>query len=180
MAIGAILLTIGVVAKAIWDGIKTVGEKAIDLTRDLFKFLMDLFRQFTSIAPKPVKLIIFFFFIVTIANVVVGFFVQMQYACLSGELREYESVIGGFRGFWERSGESLENATTDYLDFIETSTFPSERFGDGESYTDVLNVRCFGSNPRLAFFKIDFLNIKFWLIILIIGILIYIGKDLQN
>jgi len=178
VAISGILIAIGLVAKAVWDGIKTVSEKALDLTRDLFKFLMDLFKNFIDTAPKPVKLMIFFFFIITIANVVVGFFVQMQYACLNENLREYESVIGGFRGFWERSGESLDNSTTDYISFLQTSTFPSERFGDGEEYTDVLNVRCFGNNPRLAFFKIDFLNVKYWLMLIVIGILIYIGKDL--
>lgn len=180
MTISGILVAIGLVASAVWGGIKLVSEKAIDLTRDLFNFLMDMFKNFLSVAPKPVKLLLFFFFIITIANVVVGFFVQIQYACLDDELREYDGLIGGFQGFWERSGESLDNSTTDYIEFLETSTFPTERFGSGEDYTDVLNVRCFGNNPRLAFFKIDFLNIKYWLMLILIGILIYIGNDLRR
>ena len=180
MAIGAILITIGAIISAIWGGIKTVGEKAIDITRDLFKFLFDGFRTFLQVAPTAVKILFFFFFILTIANVVVGFFVQMNYACYDGDLREYESLIGGFRGFWERTGESLENSSTDYEAFIISQTAISERFGDGDEFTDILNVRCFGSTPRLSFLKIDFLNIKYWFVILIIGILITIKVRGQN
>lgn len=174
MVITPILIVIGAVISAIWSGVKTIGEKAIDLARDLFTFLLEMFKTFLNVAPKPVKILFFFFFILTIANTVTGFFVQMNYACLDGNLREYNSVIGGFRGYWEGIGEDLDNSTTDYEAFITNTTSISERFGDGEQYTDLLNVRCFGNNPRLSFLKIDFLNAKYWIIILIIGSLITI------
>lgn len=180
MAVGGILVVIAGIAAAVWSGIKTVSEKAIDITRDLFKFLVDMFNSFLEVAPKPVKILIFFFFIITIANVVTGFFVQLNFACSGGELREYESIIGGFRGFWERSGEDLENSTTDYQAFIDSTTFPSDRFGDGTEYTDILNVRCFGSRPRLSFFSLDFLNPKFWVVILIIGMLIGVLNQIRS
>lgn len=175
-----ILIAIGSVIAAIWSGIKTAGEKAIEITRDIFNFLVEMFKMFMNSAPSAVKILIFFFLILTIANVVTGFFVQIIYACQDGQLREYDSVVGGFRGFWERAGEDLENSTTDYEAFINDSTSVSNRFGSGEEYTDALNVRCFGSTPRLSFFKIDFLNPKYWVLLIIIGILIKIGLAMKG
>jgi hypothetical protein len=180
MPIGGILVVVAAIASAIWSGVKSVSEKAIDITRDLFKFLVDMFNSFLQVAPKPVKILLFFFFIITFANVVTGFFVQLNFACSGGELREYESIIGGFRGFWERSGEDLENSTTDYEDFINSTTKPSDRFGDGTEYTDILNVRCFGSRPRLSFFSLDFLKPTYWIIILIIGLLISVLNQIRS
>lgn len=180
VAITAILIAVGAVASAIWEGVKTVGSKALDIARDLFKFLVDMFRTFLNVAPTAVKILFFFFFILTMANVVVGFFIQINYACHEGELREYNGIIGGFRGYYESIGEDLENSTTDYEAYILEKTAVSARFGDGEEYTDVLNVRCFGNTPRLSFFKIDFLNAKLWFVILIIGMLITIKIKAQH
>lgn len=165
------IIALGTAIVGIWNGVKEVGSKALDLARDLFNFLLEMFKTFLSTAPKGVKILFFLFFILTIANVVVGFFVQTNFACLDGELREYDGIVGGFRGYWESIGEDLENSTTDYENYINNNTFTSDRFGDGTEHTDLLNVRCFGNTPRLSFFKLDFLNYQFWLLLVILGVL---------
>ena len=180
MAIG-LLAIIGSVAVAIWDGVKYVGERAFELARELFKFLLEGFKWFLNTAPRPVQILFFLLFILLIANTVVGFFVQTNFACTSGdELREYESMIGGFQGYWTMVTTNMDNSSTNYDTFINESTFPSNKFGDGTSHKDVFNVGCSGGKPVLRFFMIPFLDYKVWVLLIIIGFMVQIGLGLRK
>jgi hypothetical protein len=176
MAIGAILAVIGAIAVQIWDGVKFVSERAFEILRELLKVMYEGFKWFLASAPRPVLMLFFFFFILTIGNLVTGFVVQTNFACDSNDqLREYESMIGGIQGYFEAAAEDFDNSSTDYETFINESTVPSNRFGSGENYTDVLNVGCAGQKPILRFFTIPFLDPKIWILILVLGVLIQIG-----
>ncbi len=176
MVIG-IIAGIGIVLASIWAGIKYVSEKAFAIGIAFLDMMKSMFSWFLETSPKWLKLLFFFFMIIILADVIVGFFIGLNYACLSdGTLRTPSGATGGVGLYIAGIFEDFENSTTDYDAWILNRTVEAQQY-DKDDPRGVFYVKCFGTSPKFTLAGLDFLNWKYWTMILLIGMLYKAGKE---
>lgn len=175
MAVGIIAI-IGTVLVAIWEGIKFVSAKAVSLAVAFLDMMKTGVSWFLKTAPRWLQILFFFFIIIVLADGIMGFFVGLNYACLSDEtLRTPAGFAGGVGMYISAIFEDFENSTTDYDQFILDRTVEAQQF-DKDDARGIFYVKCFGNDAKFTFAGLDFLNWKYWTIILILGLLFKVGK----
>lgn len=178
MAVGIIAI-IGTILVAIWEGIKYVSSKAISLGLAFLDMMKTGFDWFLRTSPRWLQVLFFFFIMIILADGIMGFFVSLNYACLSdGTLRTPSGFAGGVGMYISAIFEDFENSTTDYDQFVLERTVEAQQF-DKDDPRGIFYVKCFGSDPKFTFAGLDFLNWKYWTIIIILGMLFKVGKGLN-
>ena len=171
------LAVLGTALLSIWNGVKYVSDKALDLAKEILTSLRQGFNWFLVTAPKPVRILVFFFIVLVFADTVISFFVGMGFACnTSGQLLKPETFGSGVVLYFERMFEDFENSSTDYDTFLEEKTVIAETYGRQDARR-MLYVKCFGTNPKLTVFGLDFLNYQYWVLLLLIGLVYRVGKN---
>lgn len=174
-----ILAIIGVIASAIWGGVKFISAKAISLGIAFLDMMKTGVSWFLKTAPRWLQILFFFFIIIVLADGIMGFFIELNYACLSDEtLRTTTGIVGGVGMFLSEAMKDFENSTTDYDQFVLDHTVEAQQF-DKDDPRGIFYVKCFGDDPKFTFAGLDFLNWKYWTIILLIGMLFKAGRTFR-
>lgn len=159
---------------AIGGAVVGVGTKIWEITKELFRFLQQGFSWFLQSAPRPVLMLLFLFFVLTMGNLVMGFFLGVNYACDGNTLREYDGLVGGFRGYFEGSLEGVNGSATNLSNYVLENTYPSKVYTENDA-EGLMQVSCLEGRPRLTLFgSLDFLNYYAWILIMLIGFLLSI------
>ena len=173
----SIIAILGTLFYGLWEGIKYVSDKAIWLAGIFFDFMKKGFDWFLKTSPRWLQVLLFFFIIIILADGIVGFFVELNYACLSDEtLRTPSGFSGGVRMYMEKVMTDIENSSTDYDSFITGHTISAQQF-DKDDPRGIFYVKCFGTSPKFTLNGLDFLNWQYWTILLVLGMLFKVGKD---
>ena len=172
-----IIAALGVALGWLWAGIQAVSAAAISIASTIFNFGKDMFIHFNSIAPSWVKMLMVLFFVLFLGNTVVGFFVGVQYACLTTEeLRSPESSIDAITLYFSGALSNVNESSLDYDTYVLERTIPTAQYNTS-SAESIFGVRCFDTNPRLTFFGINFLNYQFWVIMILLGVMFQVYRD---
>ncbi len=154
MAILAILTAIGTFLLG-------VGGQIIDALQMTFEAIWKLIRTFLEVAPKPLKILLFLFLLVTVGNIFSNFFLGSMYACTSTNLLyEAPNILEGigntirFNFFGWTIGE---------MDSFITLNYNRARQSGG-----LTNVQCANEAPKLYFYSIDIFNYYLWLLLLVL------------
>jgi len=178
MPVGFLAL-IGAGLLALWEGIKYVSSKAVSLGMAFLDMMKTGFDWFLRTSPRWLQFLFFFFIIIVFADGIMGFFVGLNYACLSDETLMKPTGFGGGVGMYISAiFEDFENSTTDYDEFVLEHTTEAEQF-DKDDPRGIFYVKCFGTDPKFTFAGLDFLNWKYWTIIPGLVMLFKVGKGLN-
>lgn len=177
VAISAILAAIGAVLASLWSGIKFVSQKALMIGIAFLDMMKTTFSWFLKTSPRWLQILFFFFIIIALADMMVGFFIGLNYACLSDEtLRTPSGATGGVGLYLAGMFEDFENSTTDYDDFILDRTVEAQQYTKDDP-RGIFYIKCFGTSPKFTLAGLDFLNWRYWTMILLIGMLYKAGKE---
>jgi len=159
---------------AVWDFIKSGAEKLFEIAKVVLNFMKDAFSWFIQVSPKPVKIMLFLFFILFLSNSIIGFFVGLNFVCDDdSNLRQYDGLTSGVGAYFAKG--MSENLTGNLSQYQLDRSSPVI-INDEESAESILYVKCFGADdPHLSFFGIKFLDYKIWVVLILIGILTSIG-----
>ena len=126
---------------------------------------------FLQVMPRPAQILIFLFLIVTIADLIVGGILGMLYACTTtNNLRQPDGIASGLGMVFECGLEQTGNITAEEFDtYINSRTVPLLTHTDNNDARSMMRVECQGGSPRLTLYGLDFLNYKFWFMLILIS-----------
>lgn len=175
-------MVVGIIATIlafVWGGIVGISSRLVSLAIAFLDMMKTGFDWFLRTSPRWLQFLFFFFIIIVLADGIMGFFVGLNYACLSdGTLRTPSGFAGGVGMYLSAIFEDFENSTTDYDQFVLDYTVETQQF-DKDDPRGIFYVKCFGSDPKFTFAGLDFLNWKYWTILLLLGMLFKVGKGLN-
>ena len=118
-----------------------------------------------------------FLFLITISGVVVTFIIGLNYACTSDNTIQEQNlgVIGGLTMFIVGANENFNGTNNESYDsFIGNWTTPRQEIPENDARNTVA-VNCYKQQPKLLLFnKIDILNYKMWILIMLISLIMSI------
>jgi hypothetical protein len=160
--LGAILLLVGTLALLKYTGGLDLLLHAFGWVRDMFSWLMQ--NKLFSAAT--------FVLLIGIANFIVGFVLSLNYACDSdNHLRSQRlGVIGGVAMVISGIGNELNETDPSYDDFIDDWTIVSPTYS-ATSERSLVAVGCQAYDPTITVFGVDFLNFRYWMLIMVIVVL---------
>jgi hypothetical protein len=111
----------------------------------------------------------FFIFLIGIAGFIVGFILDLNYACDSQNRLRIQNLgmIGGVGMVFAGIGNELNATDPSYDDFIANWTSIPEEFSD-TSERGLMGVDCVNQEPKLTVFGVDFLNFQYWILVMLI------------
>jgi len=172
MSLSAILANLGLIAVAIgtlaflkYTGVLEIIIQGFDWVKYFVSWLLE----------NRIFAMLFFIFLIAIASTLITFVLGLNYACdASNNLREQKyGVVGGFAMFMTGINANLNvsNPNT-YNKFIADWTSPTQKVSS-TSERGILNVNCVTYDPKLMLFgRLDFLNFRYWILIMLIAGLI--------
>lgn len=178
IGIGAILLGIGTVAKIIYDGVKDVVSKAIDIFGHILSTIWHLVNGFINNAPKAFRLWLWLFLFSSIGGILISIFLSNIYVCTStNELREHDSIFGGVVMMGESYFGGIDDSNISYDEYVYEHSIPTI-MTETTNINDMVRIRCADTEPELTFFGINLFNFSTMLILLSLGITIkLLGKE---
>ncbi len=141
---------------------------------EILNWVRSIWEWFLKVMPRPAQILIFFFFIVFVADVMVGGVLSMFFACDSSDnLRQPLNMPIGVAMAFECGLEQTGNISdVEYDAYVNNLTVPRQTYTDDNDVRSMMRVQCQGGDPRLTFYGLDFLDYKFWILLLIAGVLI--------
>ena len=154
MAILAILTAIGTFLAGITS-------QVVDALKMTFEAIWKFITMFLENAPKPLKIFLFLFLLVTVGNIFSSFFLGAKYACTNTNLLyEAPSILEGI-------GNTIR------LNFFgwtisETNSFIVSNYDRVTQSGGLTNVQCVAESPKLYFYSVDVFSYNLWLLLLIL------------
>ncbi len=138
-----------------------VGGQIIDALQMTFEAIWKLIKTFLEVAPKPLKILVFLFLLVSVGNIFSNFFLGSSYACTSTNLLyQTPNILEGI-------GNSIRFNFFGWT-IGETDSFIRLNYDRVTSSSGITNVQCVSEAPKLYFYSIDVFNYYLWLLILIL------------
>jgi len=156
-------------------------------TRDpLLKFFDWLFQtayKFFDVCPKPLKILIFLFFLIFIVGSVVNGFLGLMFFCDGATIYQPNDL---FTGIGIAIGSTFEGNSS--LGNLSTAEYESIRDGNSVLYSSpdemtpegLIKPECYYNKPRLTVFGINIFDYRTWIFLLILGVMIGFYKFLHN
>jgi len=149
IGLSAILAAIG----SALAGLATTTASA--LTK-VFDFLRSIIGWFLNVAPKPIRVFVFLFMLLFIANVLFGALLSTAFVCTSDNQVRKVNFFTGLKFF-----------ITGLFSDVQDSTIISE----SESYTPtshIVRVACVNQAPKPFFYNINLLSYSLWILLLVL------------
>jgi hypothetical protein len=157
----AILTAIVGFLASVIGGAVTAGTAVVEAVGSVMTGVWHMINTFISNSPRPLKILIFLFLIVTIGNLFSNFFLGMRYACDSNEqLYESDSIITGIASQIRLNLFSWTIGERD--DYIQ------DNYEATESEPSMTQVGCEGTNVGFFFYNIDLFSYNLWLLIMLL------------
>jgi hypothetical protein len=157
----AILATILSGLATIIGGAVTAGKEVVSAIGSVMTGVWSALSTFISNSPRPMKILIFMFLLVSIGNLFSNFFLGMKYACNSNDqLYEADNIVTGLASAIRLNLFSFTIAETD--------TYIAENYERIIPDADVTTVRCEDEHAKLFFYNIDLFSYKLWLLLMIL------------
>ena len=150
-------------------------------TRDsifwFLNFLRSMYTHFIDVAPKPIKILVFLFFLIFVASSLVSFILGINFFCDDTIVYKADNIITGTGIFVA----SALNSEPEYGNLTE-SEFNSIKNDNSELYDEpdflspeaLLLVQCRNDEPRLTLFGIPIFDYRTWLFLLILSSLMWL------
>jgi hypothetical protein len=159
--LGVIVGIIGTIALLKYTGVLDVLISSFDWVKYFISWLME----------NRIFAVMFFILLIGVFSSVVSFMIGLNYACDSqNRLREQNfGVVSGFAMFIAKASSGINSTdTTAYNNLVNSYTtltsVPSQTSAKG-----LMSVNCINRDPKLMLFgRVDFLNFKYWMLILLI------------
>lgn len=179
------IATIGTVFMSIWSGIKevvsVVANVVIAIVRTILDWFKALFDWFIKTAPRWLQVLVFLFIVLFLLNGILGFFLNLTFVCTSSnQLKKPVSIISSIEILFTKVFTNVDNSTISWDNFIENRTYEQVLYKDPKSAESMMRVECINQNPRLTFFGLDFLNYRFWVLLILIGALLKVLEYLKK
>lgn len=172
MTIAGMILNVGVLLGLIAGIILLKYTGVLDVIIASF----DWVKYFISwLANNKIFMAMFFIFLIAVFGTMITFLLGLNYACdNNNKLREQKYGILSGIGFYIASASKGINATESpqFQTLLNEYTVPTKTYGRTTA-EGIMAVNCVGFDPKLMLFgKVDFLNYRYWvLIMLIVGVI---------
>jgi hypothetical protein len=157
--IAVIIGTIGAIALLKYTGALDVMLHGFDWVKTTFSWLMEN-RLFAAMT---------FIFLIGIAGAIVSFVLGLHYACASDDTLRTQryGVVGGVAMLVGSASNQLNASDPSYDTYIGNWTVEAQQYSEsGER--GIMRVECRGQDPKLTTFGVDFLDYRYWLLIMLI------------
>lgn len=164
-------MVLGIIAilTAIWGGISNAFNVSIEVLKEILAWVKSFISWFLDVAPRPLKIFLFLFFLLTIGNIIFSFIININFVCTSNN--ELRVSSGGFLGGLTFAMVNIFNTSIDDYDtYILDNTVQASQY-DGKSAEGLFYAKCINQKPRLTLYGIDFLNFRYWVVLIVIWIL---------
>jgi hypothetical protein len=142
-------------------GAVTAGKAVVEAIASVMQGVWSVLSNFISNAPRPLKILIFLFLIVTIGNLFSNFFLGMNYACSStGVLYEAPSIVTGIASAIQLNLFSFTVG--------DRNTYLANNYNVADVEVGITNVACDGSNVGLYFYTVDLFSYQLWLLVMLL------------
>lgn len=167
-----ILTAIGGVLLSIWSGISQVATGIFNILSMIFTYIFALFQAIYQNSPKVFKIIIWLFLILVVSNAIVGTILHLNFYCDSNDnLLRPAGFFDGIKLFFTTSLTDIENNTLTYNEYLANNTIIAKTYNQNDPES-IIDIKCLSNTPRIALFgKLDILDYRMWVIVLIIGAL---------
>jgi len=148
-------------------------------TRDIilyfFKFMTTLFFNFVSIMPKPLKLIMFLFFLIFIIGGLSSSFLSLFFFCDGNIVYRPTNLFNGvglgiasvFQGNIELG--NLSNSEYQSVLNNESVIYFSP---DNDNIEGIIQIQCNYNEPNFTFFGLEIFNYRYWVMLLILSLVV--------
>jgi len=156
MVIGAIF---GAILTGLGSALGTITTATATALGHVIGFVKSVIGWFLDVAPRPLKVFTFIFFILFIANVIFGLLLSTSFTCTSGNTIRKVTFLNGVRFAIEKFFHEVDDQTL--LDNSVAYNSETNR---------MIRVACSNGLPRPYFFNINILSFPLWILL---SILIY-------
>jgi len=148
-------------------------------TRDpllkFFDWIINITATFFNLCPKPLKILIFLFFLVFIVGSVVNTFLGFNFFCDGSTIYQPSSIFTGIGlaiGGVIAGNDTLGNLTNPQYESILNGDSILYSSPDVMTPEGLVKVQCYYNEPRLTVFGINIFDYRTWIVLLILSFMI--------
>jgi len=172
MGIGII---VGMGATILLLGALMIFSAPRDIILHFFRFLTELFFNFISIMPKPLKLMMFLFFLIFIAGAVSTSFLSLFFFCDGNVVYQPINLFNGvglsIASVFQNNME-LGNLTASEYQSVLNNQSVIYFSPDNDDIEGLFQIQCKYSEPNITVFGLDIFNYRYWVLLLILSLLV--------